>query len=417
MPAWPARFAKGLIATFAVLGLRNYRYFWLSNATADLGVELRIVATAWLTLELTGSPFWVGFIASLPVLPALFLSVFGGILADRMDRRGLIVIDRLVRVALAFTIAFLIGSQLLEVWHLIAIVLTMGFAMSIAGPAQLALIADLVDKRRLLAANSLGAMANNAGEILGSAMAGYLIATAGAGSAFYTIGVLYLVSVLLMLRVRGPATIAQPQPDGGDRGMSTYLRDIAVAIEFVRNSQPLSRLLVMVAIGMFSTAIFPLMPVYARDVLNVGASGYGILGVAIGCGFLAGSLTSTALANVMGRGTTIVVFAIVWDLSMAAFGLSRVFALSVALVFTMGIGGAVFSTLVTTLSQTYTPPQMRGRVASLFGIANSISALGMVVTGAVASVVGNELSLMLGLLITTPVVLFLYLGSHALRRS
>ena len=289
----------------------------------------------------------------------------------------------------------------------------MGFAMSVAGPAQLALIADLVDKRRLLAANSLGAMANNAGEILGSAMAGYLIATAGAGSAFYTIGVLYLVSVLLMLRVRDPRL----QPAGGERSESTYLRDIAVAIEFVRNSQPLSRLLVMVAIGMFSTAIFPLMPVYARDVLNIGAAGYGILGVAIGCGFLAGSLTSTALANVMGRGTTIVVFAIVWDLSMAAFGLSRVFALSVALVFTMGIGGAVFSTLVTTLSQTCTPSEMRGRVASLFGIANSISALGMVVTGAVASVVGNELSLMLGLLITTPVVLFLYLGSHALRRS
>ena len=83
----------------------------------------------------------------------------------------------------------------------------------------------------------------------------------------------------------------------------------------------------------------------------------------------------------------------------------------------MGIGGAVFSTLVTTLSQTCTPSEMRGRVASLFGIANSISALGMVVTGAAASVVGNELSLMLGLLITTPVVLFLYLGSHALRRS
>ena len=160
-------------------------------------------------------------------------------------------------------------------------------------------------------------MANNAGEILGSAMAGYLIATAGAGSAFYTVGVLYLVSVLLMLRVRDPRL----QPAGGERSESTYLRDIAVAIEFVRNSQPLFRLLVMVAIGMFSTAIFPLMPVYARDVLNVGAAGYGILGVAIGCGFLAGSLTSTALANVMGRGTTIVVFAIVWDLSMAAFGL------------------------------------------------------------------------------------------------
>ena len=174
----------------------------------------------------------------------------------------------------------------------------------------------------------------------------------GVGSTFYTIGVLYLVSVLLMLRVRGPTTIAQPQPD---RGGSTYLRDIAVAIEFVRNSQPLSRLLVMVAIGMFSTAIFPLMPVYARDVLNVGAAGYGILGGAMGCGFIAGSLTSTALGNVMGRGTAIVVFAIIWDLSMAAFGFSRVFALSVALVFIMGLGGAVFSTLVTTLSQTCTP--------------------------------------------------------------
>ena len=320
-------------------------------------------------------------------------------------------------MALAFTIALLIGIELLEVWHLIAIVLLMGFAMSIAGPAQLALTADLVEERQLLAANSLGAMANNAGEILGSAIAGYLIATVGVGSTFYTIGVLYLVSVLLMLRVRGPTMIAQPQLDGGERGGSTYLRDIAVAIEFVRNSQPLSRLLVMVAIGMFSTAIFPLMPVYARDVLNVGAAGYGILGVAIGCGFLTGSLTSTALGSVMGRGTAIVIFAKVWDLSMAAFGFSRVFALSVALVFTMGLGGAVFSTLVTTLSQTYTPSKMRGRVAGLFGIANSISALGMVVTGAVASVVGNELSLMLGLLITTPVVLFMYLGSHTLRRS
>ena len=221
-------------------------------------------------------------------------------------------------MALAFTIALLIGIELLEVWHLIAIVLLMGFAMSIAGPAQLALTADLVEERQLLAANSLGAMANNAGEILGSAIAGYLIATVEVGSTFYTIGVLYLVSVLLMLRVRGPTMIAQPQLDGGERGGSTYLRDIAVAIEFVRNSQPLSRLLVMVAIGMFSTAIFPLMPVYARDVLNVGAAGYGILGVAIGCGFLTGSLTSTALGSVMGRGTAIVIFAIVWDLSMAA---------------------------------------------------------------------------------------------------
>ena len=222
-------------------------------------------------------------------------------------------------MALAFTIALLIGIELLEVWHLIAIVLLMGFAMSIAGPAQLALTADLVEERQLLAANSLGAMANNAGEILGSAIAGYLIATVEVGSTFYTIGVLYLVSVLLMLRVRGPTMIAQPQLDGGERGGSTYLRDIAVAIEFVRNSQPLSRLLFMVAIDMFSTAIFPLMPVYARDVLNVGAAGYGILGGRYRVRFPHRLPHIDSAGQRHGTGVTaIVIFAIVWDLSMAA---------------------------------------------------------------------------------------------------
>ena len=167
----------------------------------------------------------------------------------------------------------------------------------------------------------------------------------------------------------------------------------------------------------FAVAVIPLMPVYARDVLDVGASGFGILAASMGAGFVVGSLLTSLVGNIPRKGLALIVVAPMWDVPMAVFAFSTVFPLSAALLFIMGVGGAIWINLLVTLLQTLSADHMRGRVMGLHSIANQFAPLGIMMAGALAVAVNKEFALLMGAALGTPVGVAIYLGSPALRRA
>ena len=183
----------------------------------------------------------------------------------------------------------------------------------------------------------------------------------------------------------------------------------------MRTNPAIRVLLVLEMTTIFAVAIFPMMPVYARDVLDVGATGFGILSASLGAGFMVGSVIATTLGGVSRKFKIMLIFVTLWDGPMAIFAFSSIFPLSVTLVFIMGIGGAVWNNFIITALQTVSDDEIRGRVMSIHTIVNQFVPLGWMISGTLASVISIEFPLLMGAALGTPVAVLIYLRSPALR--
>ena len=398
--------------SIAVLRLRDFRYLWAGNAASDLAFDIRLVVIGWLVLELTNSQFWVGLIAGIAGIPVLFLSLIGGALTDRGDRRLILAIGRVALSAVAFLTAYLVTADLVKLWHLVLLTLAGGSILAMINPARRAFVADVVERHQLFPANSIAGVARNVGEIYGPAIAGYLIASRGVDAPIYLIGGFYLISAVLLLRVN-----RNTSPGKTTERESAFVREILAGLRHARRNEPILGILITWSTIIFSTAVWPLIPVYARDVLEVGPTGLGLLSASIGAGFLVGSLLAVLAGNAPHKGKLTVISAAMWNVPMAIFGFSRLFPLSVCLVFVMGIGGSVFSILTVTLLQMYSDDDMRGRIMSIHSFANATLPLGMILGGVLAQAVSNEFALILGAVVATPLSVIVYLRTPALRRA
>ena len=397
-------------AAVDLLRLRDFRYFWLSTVGSDLGLELRMVATIWLALVLTDSPLWVGVVAGVRAVPVVALVLFAGAVTDRVDRRSILLATRVALGVLAFLTAYLATSGLIAVWHLVALAVAAAAVMAFGNPARQALVVDLVGRPRALAGNALANAAATAGEIFGPALAGYMIAKSGADTVFYAVAALYILSAFLMLRIR-------PRPRAAPQAGTSILRDIHEGLRYARGAAPIPALLLIHMTSLFSVAIMPMMPVYARDVLGVGAAGYGVMAGSMGLGFLVGSILTSLRADLPRKAAVMLVGGALWDIPMAAFAFSSSFPLSLALLFLMGAGGALWMNLLLTLVQTSADDRMRGRVMSLYTLASQVMPLGVILGGALAVAVANWFPLVMGAALGTPLAIVLFSRSPALRRA
>ena len=397
--------------SIAVLRLKDFRYLWAGNATSDLAFDLRLVVIGWLVLEMTNSQFWVGLIAGIAGIPVLLLSLIGGAVTDRGDRRLILVFGRVALSVVAFLTAYLVTAGLVKLWHLVFLTLAGGSILAMINPARRAFVADVVARHQLFFANAIAGVARNVGEIYGPAIAGYLIAARGVDTPMYLIGGFYLISAVLLLRVNetsyGKTTARE----------SALIREILEGLGHARRKEPILGILIIWSTIIFSTAVWPLMPVYARDVLDVGPTGLGLLSASIGAGFLVGSLLAVLAGNAPHKGKLTVISAAMWNVPMAIFGFSRLFPLSVCLIFVMGVGGSIFSILTVALLQMYSDDDMRGRILSIHSFANATLPLGMILGGVLAQAVSNEFALILGAILATPLSVIVYLRSPKLRQA
>ena len=372
------------------LRIPDYRRFWLGSGLASFALNFWFLGAAWLIFDLTSSPLLVGLVNGLAAGPSILLSVVGGALTDRIDRRRLLVAARLVWAGLALALGVLVVLDSIEAWHILAGAVVFGLADAASSPAGHTLLVDLVGKGRLIATNALDQISEFGGELVAPLGAGLLIARWGSAPGFLLAAVLLALAALSMARIqlRGGSAAALEAPRG-------LLADIGEGLGYTLRTRPFPLLLGLSALSLLSAAVFPLIPVYARDVLEVGPAGFGALSAALAGGMLVGALWMAAIGEVRHPGPVVVVARVAWFLAMAGFALSGSFLASLALLVAMGIAGAISSNLLLTQFQAHADDRMRGRVMSVHRIADSLEPVGAVLGGALAVTIGAKPTLLL----------------------
>ncbi len=387
-----------------------FRSLLAGQGLFDIGISMRMAAQSWVVFELTGSQLWVGAAAGVRAVPVLLFALFAGVLADRLPRRKLLVMSGMWMAALVALTAMITTTDVAEAWHYLVIAFGLGIGAAFYGPSFLALVATLIPRRQLPRANGIVAFVSTSGEMVGPLLAGLIIAGTSAGVVFWIVTAGYLGGALLMLRVKEPKRTA---PVG--RASFTEIKE---GLAFVRQTQPLPWLILLVMLqNLFAVAIFPLMPVYAEDVLEVGPEGFGLMGGVFGAGLLASAAISATFGTYHRGAMVMLATGIVWDACMVSFGFSRSFPLSLALLFMMGLVGVIWVNAALTMFQTSATEEMRGRVMALYVLSMDMFPMGWFVGGSLAAWLGNEEALIVSALGGTPIMLLGLLLSPALRRA
>ncbi len=393
-----------------VLAMPVFRRLLVAEVLFDVSSNMRLAAQSWLVLELGGSALWVGLAAGARGAPAVVLGLFGGVAADRLPRRSVLIAGWATLALLAAGTAGLLMTDKIEAWHIVAISAGTGLAIAFTVPSAYSLVASIVPGSRLSNALGLTSLSWSSMEMAGPAITGALLAVTSASTVFWLIGGAYACAVVALLRVPEP-------PRERPKESASVLTDLKAGIAYVRKTQPLPVItLLAFEQNLMAVAVMPLIPVYAKDVLDVGAAGYGLLAGALGAGFLAGALTISAFGNFPRKGLTMVLSGSVWDGGAVAFGFSHSLPLSMALLFAVGYSGPFWFNAAVTAFQAKAGDEVRGRVMSVWAMAQEVFPIGWLVGGVLATTVGNERALVISALCGTPVALAFYLLSPSFRR-
>jgi MFS family permease len=397
-----------------VLADAQFRALVISQATFDLGIFMRGAAASWVVFELTQSQLWIGLVAGVRAIPIFALALLGGVISDRFGRRNLMIAAGALIAAASAVTAILISTELLVAWHMIVVSIIGGIGGALYGPAFYALIADIVRSDRLSNANGILSVAQTTGEMFGPVIVGFVIAASGAHTVFWMVVVGNVFGLMLLLRVREPERVAT---DGAESKPS-FISQMTEGLRYARNTPPLMLLTILVmAQNLFGVAIFPLMPVYADDVLDIGATGFGLMGGAFGAGALIGAVVVSVFGIHHRHAYMMVGLGLVWDTGMVVFGFSRSVPISLSVLFVMGLISMPWVTSVLTMFQQAATEKMRGRVMSLYVIAINTFPLGWLFGGAVAEWLGNEEALVISALLGTPVAVAALVFSREFRRA
>ena len=397
------------IQVFRSLRHRNYRLLWANHLFVLAGYWILLMAQGWLVLQLTDSAFWVGMIAFIIGIPALFLSPFGGLYADRFDRRKLMLFGHGMSALLIFLLAALISTGVIAIWHIAAISVFLGIVWALTDPASMAIIPSLVTPDDLMNAMAMNSLAWQISRFIGPAIAGVLMGLVAIGGTFYGAGIASVVACLLLFRMRSPATVTTRRTSIG--------KDIKEGLSYIKsNKVALMLILLMAVVALFALPYVWLMPVFARDVLGVGEAGYSQLMMAVGVGGLGGALTAAKLGDFKHKGWLLIGSALTFTVTLILFAMSRSLPLSLVLSVIIGGANGLFGAVTNALLLSIIPDEFRGRVMGLFLISWQLPSIGSLMLGAATDWVGLPVAVIAGALICTVFILGAVLRLPALRR-
>lgn len=391
-----------------VLKIRDFRFALISSAILIFGFEMRAVAQSWLALELTDSQAWVGAVNGLPAIVMIVLSLIGGVAADRFPKRDILLIVRLLLITLGLVVGYLVATDVITIWALLGLALVQGGVTAFGMPAGQSFVVELVGRGNALTATSLMQSLSGMSMVLGPALGGFLLGAYGVAPVYFIVAGIHMVALVGIVLVRNRKVHRQ--------GVSkSALADIAEGLRFVRGN-PLVRMLMLLNIlAMFAGFMFPLVPVYARDVLNVGETGYGMLMGAFGLGGVAGTLMLATAGKVEKKGRVVIATGVIWLVGTFVFAFSRSYYLSLVTMVIMGAGGIGYVTTINAMVQMAIPDELRGRVTSLFSITMNLFPVGMFAGGVLAATTTNEIAMMAsGVGVAMP-VLVVFVGSRRFR--
>jgi MFS family permease len=397
--------------TFASLRYPNYRRWFVGQLLSLMGTWMQSVAQGWVVYELTGSKLALGTITFAGSIPSLFLMLPAGALADRLSKRRLLVITQSCMMVLAFALAFLTATKLLQVWQVAVLAFALGVVNSFDVPARQALAVDLIDDRRdLQNAIGLNSTMFNLARVVGPAIGGLILAAVGATWCFALNGLSFLAVIVALLSMH--LNEATHQTRAG-----RMMPQIADGLRYVWSNEAVRAIMALVGVStLFGFSYSVLMPAFAVDVLHVGEAGLGLLNAAIGVGALIAALTVASLSRSRYKVWQLAVGSLLFPLALIGFALSRTMA--VALAFLTLVGFAFISQNATsnTLVQAVVPDELRGRVMGVYSLLFFGTApFGSLLAGAVAQAFSPTLAVVASALITLAFALFVFLAVRSLR--
>jgi predicted MFS family arabinose efflux permease len=346
----------------SALTYRDFRVLWIGAFTSSVGTWMQKVAQSWLVLTLTNSPFYLGLDAFLGELPILLFTLLGGVVADRRDRRSVLLVSQVVQLSTAFALAALVYWDAVKVWHILTLSCITGTAQAFGGPAYQSLLPVLVRRDDMPNAIALNSAQFNLARIIGPLLAGVALATLGSAACFALNGVsfLFVIVSLLMLHHRHVAVVPTQSMAG----------EMRTGLSFVRHDPViLTMTFLALCTTLLAAPVLTLLPVMARDVFQLGPDGYSRLMAFSGAGAVIGALTVAWLGRFHGMGRMVLLVQLALGLVLAAFASSRQLHLSYGLIFLGSIGLMMSFSLLTSLVQLAAPNEMRGRVVSIYMMA------------------------------------------------
>ncbi|MGH2583499.1 MAG: MFS transporter [Dehalococcoidia bacterium] len=371
--------------TFAALRNRDYRLLWLGTLGSFTAMQMQQVARGYLAFELSGSAAVLGVVGLSFGLPQLIFSLFGGVLADRVKKRNLLLVTQVATGLVALATAILVGTGLITIWQLIVLGVAQGTIFSFNMPTRQAFLAELVGPQEMMNAVALNNAGMNVTRIFGPALAGFLISVpfVGLSNVFYFMAACYLLPVLTLLQI-------QPRYAAGERTKAPMLQEFTGGLKYIFRHEVLGMLLLL---GLVPIILgFPyqmLLPVFASDeVLNVGARGLGLMSAFTGVGALIGALMVATATGVRRRGRLQLAAGAAFGVSLFAFGMSPGFPTALLALAAVGFSGSVYQSLNSTLIMTSSEPAYYGRVMSVSMMGFSLMPIAALPMGIIADHLG-----------------------------
>jgi MFS family permease len=386
---------------------RNYRLYFAGQAISTAGTWMQSVAMPWLALTLTHDAFHVGLVLATQFTPMLLAGQLGGLLADRYPKRRILVVTQSAFMLPALTMWFLTAEGLAQYWMVLVAALAVGTVNVFDVPCRQAFVIDMVGREDLVNAIALNSTIFNGAAVIGPSVAGVIIGLVGVPLCFLANGVSYLASITALLLMTNLPSLVK----GGPREpMLTRIRE---GFDYTLHDPLVGTLLLNVAVfSLFAMNRFTLLPIFAAQVLHVGAAGFGFLTASQGLGALFGALSLAVLQRRLVAGNVQFLIGIAWSACLVAFSLSRLYPLSILLLALAGFGQIAFIASSNSRIQAATPDHLRGRVMALYAQAlMGVGPVGSFQAGTLAHFFGAPVAMSFGAVVSG---LFLA-GSRLLR--
>ena len=348
----------------AALHYRDFRILWIGAFTSSIGTWMQRVTQSWLVLTIAGSSsaFYLGLDSFLGEAPILLFTLIGGVIADRRDRRQLLLMSQYVQMATAFALAALVYLDVIQIWHVLTLSVITGIAQAFGGPAYQSLVPSLIDKQHLPNAIALNSIQFNLARVVGPLIAGAALTAFGMAICFGLNGVSFLavIAALLSLRIRHIPPLTR----------SPMYKELRGGLSYVRHEPGLAGLTMLAfATTSLGTPLLTFLPLFAQDVFGGGVAQYTQLMACAGAGAVTGALVVAWLGKFKGMGRTLLILQLVFGALILLFAVTRVIWINAVLLFGAGACMVMVFAVLASLVQLIVPDAMRGRVMSIYMVA------------------------------------------------
>ncbi len=366
------------------------RWLMLANFASFLAIGMQQLTRGWLILRLTNdSPLALSFVTMSFALPMTFMSLVGGVFADRFPKRKLMIISQSTVTLTVLLLATLDYTGIIKFWHLIMIGILNGSVVAVAMPSRQSIFSDIVPEDNLMSAIALNTSATNSTRLVGPSLAGFLIIFIGTAGVFYLIAAIHLISLLFIC-------LLKTGTNATGKSKKSFTHDIAEGFRYARgNSVILGLVILSLVPAIIGFPYVSLLPAWAREALDAQSLGMGLLEATMGFGSLLGTLILAFLNKLTKRGVILIINGFVWGVALLVFSVCGSYYTALPMIFIVGFMSSIFMALNNTLMQVKSSDEMRGRMVSLSTMTFGIMPLSAVPFGAVAERIGTPYSLMI----------------------